>query len=188
MEINNNNLPEFINGIPTAKNRSKERRSLIAKYYSNLWKRLQREGLYYRIYNDYLGVDIYIIEKESDKKTINAASRNWQSTYAVKHLYDIVRFANCDENTPIFFKPKEGTQTKNRYKNIAVLYYDFINESVDYLNFKVKLTIGIRTDNKHIQYCVNKIEVKEKSRPYQASQINGRVRNRLSRCKDTTNY
>ena len=42
------------------------------------------------------------------------------------------------------------------------LYYDFINESVDYLNFKVKLTIGIRTDNKHIQYCVNKIEVKEK--------------------------
>lgn len=37
-------LPEFINGIPTAKNRSRERRSLIAKYYSNLWKKLQKEG------------------------------------------------------------------------------------------------------------------------------------------------
>lgn len=158
----NNTLPEYIQGIPTAKNKSRERRGLIAKYYSDLWKRLQREGHYYRIYNDYLGVDVYIIEKESDKKTINAASKNWQSTYAVKHLYDIVRFSNCDENTQVFFKPKEGTQTENRYKNIAVLYYDFVNESVDYLNFKVKLTIGIRTDNKHIQYCVNKIEVKEK--------------------------
>ena len=84
----NNTLPEYIQGIPTAKNKSRERRGLIAKYYSDLWKRLQREGHYYRIYNDYLGVDVYIIEKESDKKTINAASKNWQSTYAVKHLYD----------------------------------------------------------------------------------------------------
>ena len=38
------------------------------------------------IFNDYLGVYIHIIENESDKKTINAASHNWQSTFAVKHL------------------------------------------------------------------------------------------------------
>ncbi|MBO7073664.1 MAG: hypothetical protein J6W12_01960 [Bacteroidales bacterium] len=158
----NNTLPEYIQGIPTAKNKSRERMDLIRKYYSFLWKKLQKEKGKYIIFNDYLGVDVYIIEKESDKKTINAASRNWQSTYAVKHLNDVVRFANCDDNTTIFFKPKEGTQTENRYKNIAVLYYDFINKNVDYLNFKVKLTIGIRSDNKHIQYCVNKIEVKEK--------------------------
>ena len=43
---------------------------------------------------------------------------------------------------------------------MAILYYDFINERLPYLNFKVKLTIGIRSDNKHVQYCVNKIEVK----------------------------
>ena len=155
-----NSLQEFISGIPTAKHRSGERMVLIRKYYANLWKRLQREKGKYIIFNDYLGVDVYIIEKESDKKTINTASKNWQSTYAVKHLYDIVRFANCDENTTVFFKPKDGTQTDNRYKNIAVLYYDFINPDVDYLNFKVKLTIGIRSNNQHIQYCVNKIEVK----------------------------
>jgi hypothetical protein len=29
-------LPEFIGGIPTAKQYSRERRSLITKYYSNL--------------------------------------------------------------------------------------------------------------------------------------------------------
>ena len=157
---NNIILPEFISGIPTAKNQSRVRRNLIAKYYSNLWKRLQREGYNNRIYNDYLGVDVFIIKNESDKKTINAASRNWQSTYAVKHLYDVVKNASCEENAIVFFTPKNGTQTNNRYKNIAVLYYDFVNDKYDYLNFKVKLTIGIRSNNKHVQYCVNKIEVK----------------------------
>ena len=155
-----NDLPEYVSGIPTAKNKSRERMDLIRNYYSNLWKRLQREKGKYTIFNDYLGVDVYIIENESDKKTINTASKNWQSTYAVKHLYQVVRCANCDENTAVFFKPKEGTQSENRYKNIAVLYYDFVNAKYDYLNFKVKLTIGIRSNNKHVQYCVNKIEVK----------------------------
>ena len=158
--MKNNNLPEYINGIPTAKNRSKERRSLIAKYYANLWKRLQREGHNNRIFNDYLGVDVFIIQNESDKKTVNAASRNWQSTYAVRNLYAIVRHAYCEENTVVFFEPKIGTQSDNKYKNIAVLYYNFVNSEIFYLNFKVKLTIGIRSNNKHVQYCVNKIEVK----------------------------
>ena len=43
---------------------------------------------------------------------------------------------------------------------MAVLYYYFVNKDNSHLNFKVKLTIGIRADNKHVQYCVNKIEVK----------------------------
>ena len=41
---NKNNLPEYIKGIPTAKNRSRERMILIKDYYSKLWKQLQREG------------------------------------------------------------------------------------------------------------------------------------------------
>ncbi len=153
-------LPEFIAGIPTDKNQSRERRTLIAKYYENLWKKLQREGRKNMIYNDYLGVNVYIVENESDKKTINTASMKWQSTYAVKHLKTIVSKASGDEKLPVYEKTKKGTQTKNGYKNMAILYYDFINERLSYLNFKVKLTIGIRADNKHVQYCVNKIEVK----------------------------
>ncbi len=156
----NNILPEYICGIPTAKNKSRERRNIISKYYSDLWKRLQREGCKNMIYNDFLGVYVYIVEKESDKKTINTASKNWQSTYAVKHLEKIVKEANCDENTTVFFTPKKGTQSKFRYKNIAVLYYYFVNQNVPYLNIKVKLTIGIKSSNKHVQYCVNKIDIK----------------------------
>ena len=155
-----NNLPEYISGIPTAKNRSRERRNLIANYYSNLWKKLQREGKKNMIFNDFLGVNVFIVEKESDKKTINAASHNWQSTYAVKHLYEVVSKASCDENTRVFFAPKKGTQMKFRYKNIAILYYDFVSEDYSYLNFKVKLTIGIKASDKHVQYCVNKIDIK----------------------------
>ena len=167
--MENNILPDFISGIPTAKNKSRERRSLIAKYYSNLWKRLQREGHNYRIYNDYLGVDVYILEKESDKKTINAASKNWQSTLAVKHLYDIVINATGDENQPVYVSVKTGTQTYNGYKNMAILYYDFVNIERDYLNFRAKLTIGVKANDKQVQYCVNKIEVKEKKPTVQSN-------------------
>lgn len=103
---------------------------------------------------------MYIVEKESDKKTINAASKNWQSTYAVQHLGTIVKKAFCEEKTPVFFTPKKGTQTKFRYKNIAILYYDFVSQDVPCLNFKVKLTIGIKSSQKHVKYCVNKIDVK----------------------------
>ena len=158
--MDNNNLPEYISGIPTAKNRSRERRSLISKYYSNLWKKLQRHGRKNMIFNDYLGVNIYIVENESDKKTINAASKNWQSTFAVKHLEKIVMSACGEENKPVYEKIKNGTQSYNGYKNMAILYYDFIDSECDYLNFKAKLTIGIKSNNKHVQYCVNKIEVK----------------------------
>ncbi len=102
---------------------------------------------------------ICVIQKESDKKTINTASKNWQSTYAVKYLEDVVEKAVGDKNKPVYEKVKKGTQSKNGYKNMAILYYDFVNHEVPYLNFKVKLTIGIRADSKHVQYCVNKIDI-----------------------------
>ena len=155
----NNTLPEYIHGIPTAKYRRRERMVLIRNYYVHLWKKLQREGKNNKIYNNYLGVDIYIVENESDKKTINTASKNWQSTFAVQYLEDVVKNAVGDENKPVYEPVKKGAQSKNGYKNMAILYYDFINDKVPYLNFKVKLTIGIRTDSKHVQYCVNKIDI-----------------------------
>ena len=157
---NKNNLPEYIKGIPTAKNRSSERMVLIKTYYVNLWRKLQREGLINKIYNDYLGVHVYVIQNESDKKTANSASKNWQSTYAVKYLEAIVKNARCDDDEQVFFEPKLGTQKHNHYKNIAILYYDFVDNNVPYMNFKVKLTIGIRSNGLHVQYCVNKIEIK----------------------------
>ena len=63
------------------------------------------------------------------------------------------------KDAPIYVEPKDGTQKKNGYKNMAILYYGFVHHQIDYLNFTVKLTIGIKSDGNHVQYCVNKIEV-----------------------------
>ena len=41
---------------------------------------------------------------------------------------------------------------------MAILYYNFVNTEYYCLNSKIKLTIGIRSDYKHVQYCVNKID------------------------------
>ena len=64
------------------------------------------------------------------------------------------------EGLPMFVSRKEGEQKRNGYKNMILLYYDFSDNEIDYMNFRVKLTIGVMTGGKHVQYCVNKIEVK----------------------------
>jgi hypothetical protein len=151
-------IPEYVYDIPIAKSKSKERVDLIRDYYSKLWKKLQKQGRSNSVFNKFLGVDVYIVEKESDKKTIYAASKNWQSTYAVKHLEEVVSNATKLGNGPIYDKPKGNTQKANGYKNIVVLYYEFSDEVIPYLNFFAKLTIGIKSDNKHVQYCINKVE------------------------------
>ena len=151
-------IPEYIEGIPTEKKQSKKRVNLIRDYYSKLWKKLQKEGRNNSVFNKFLGVDIFVVEKESDKKTIYAASKNWQSTYAVKHLEEVIANAAKLGNGPIYDKPKGNTQKANGYKNIVVLHHKFSDETLPYLNFFAKLTIGIKADKKHVQYCINKVE------------------------------
>ena len=63
------------------------------------------------------------------------------------------------EGMPLFSSIKDGAQRKNGYKNMILLYYQFENEQFDYMNFTVKLTIGVTASQKHIQYSVNKVEV-----------------------------
>ena len=77
---NKNNLPEYIKGIPTAKNRSGERMVLIKTYYVNLWRKLQREGLINKIYNDYLGVHVYVIQNRGKikKSTVQSNYPSWE--------------------------------------------------------------------------------------------------------------
>ncbi len=150
--------PEYIEGIPTEKKRVKERFELIKSYYENLWRDLQRVTGSNYIHNIFLNADVYIVKNESDKKTSREALHNWKSTYAVKHLREVVENASSIEGLPLFSSIKDGVQKKNGYKNMILLYYQFKNEQIDYLNFTVKLTIGVTVSQKHIQYSVNKVE------------------------------
>ena len=99
------------------------------------------------------------MKNESDKKTAREALHNWKSTYAVKHLKQVVENASPLEGMPLFSSIKDGAQKKNGYKNLILLYYKFENKQKPYLNFMVKLTIGVTASSKHIQYSVNKVEV-----------------------------
>ena len=153
-------IPEYIEGIPTEKKRSKERFALIMDYYKRLWKNLQRERNSNCIRNKFLKADVYIVKNESDKKTAREALHNWKSTYAVKPLKQVVENASPLEGMPLFSSVKDGAQKKNGYKNMILLYYKFEDEQIPYLNFTAKLTIGVTASNKHIQYSVNKVEVR----------------------------
>ena len=149
-------IPEYISGIPTKKDFVKERRQLIDHYYRILWRHT------HCIHNDFLGVDVHIKKNESDKKVKSIAPRKWQSTYAVKHLDQVVKNAKPLNGIIEYDKPKTGTQSKNGYKQMVILYHKFTNDEYDYLNFTIKLTLGINTDGKYIQYSINKVEVQQK--------------------------
>jgi len=153
-------IPEYIEGIPTEKKRSKEHFALIMNYYETIWKQLQRDCDSNFIRNKFLNADVFLVKNESDKKTAREALHNWKSTYAVKHLKLVVEEAKPMENLPLFVSRKEGEQKRNGYKNMILLYYDFSDAEKEYMNFRVKLTIGVMTGGKHVQYCVNKIEAK----------------------------
>ena len=45
------------------------------------------------------------------------------------------------------------------FSSHVILYHEFVHPEMKYLNFMIKLTIGIKSEGKHVQYCVNKIEV-----------------------------
>ena len=55
-----------------------------------------------------------------------------------------------------------GRYSNRQFSSHAILYYEFVHPEMEYLNFMVKLTIGIKSDGKHVQYCVNKIESQNK--------------------------
>ena len=100
--------------------------------------------------------------REGGLEARNRSTFNWQSSYAILHLETIVRKAFAKMDEPIYVKPKEtGKQKEHNYANMAVLYYKFEDTEKWYLNFMVRLILGVKNDGTHIQYAVSKIEVVE---------------------------
>ena len=153
-------IPEYVEGIPTKKLDSKKRREIIKQEYIHLLDKLQNKHGKKAVFNEFLQADVYIIMRESEKKASNSAAFNWQSTYAVKHLETVIRNAIPMDGKPIYSTPKSsGKQKEFNYVNMATLYYSFHSSQFDYLNFNVKLVMGIKSDGRHVQYSVNKVEM-----------------------------
>jgi hypothetical protein len=154
-------LPEFIQGLATKKSESKQRRNVVEKEYLNLLDRLAKKngknGKF--VHNDFLNVKVWFVMREGGLEARNRSTFNWQSSYAILHLETIVKKAVAKMGEPIYIKPKEsGKQKEHNYANMAVLYYQFEHTEKWYLNFTVKLILGIKNDGTHIQYSVSKIE------------------------------
>ena len=62
------------------------------------------------------GVYVLVKKGESDKKTINRASADWRSTFAVKYIKHVISFAHGMEEAPIYLSQrlerKKRTVTK----------------------------------------------------------------------------
>ena len=141
----NNGLPQIIDGIPTDKNATEQRREIVKNTYLELLERLQRTKGKKVVYNDFLGVDVYISMRESGKKASNSSTKSWQSTYAVKNLEKIIKDAKPLPDVPIYKISKTiGKQKEFNYVNLATLFYEFGSDELDYMNFTVKLTLGIK--------------------------------------------
>ena len=93
--------------------------------------------------------------REGGKEATNRNAFNWQSAYAILELETIVKNAVPMNGEKIFVPAKNtGNQKAHKYVNMAVLYHTFIDEEKDYMNFTVKLTLGIKSDGRHIHKCV----------------------------------
>ena len=157
-------LPEFIQGLATKKSESRQRREIVEKEYTNLLNRLAKKNGKNKkfVRNEFLNVDVWFVMREGGIEARNRSTFNWQSSYAILHLETIVKKAVAKKGEPIYIKPKEtGKQKEHNYANMAVLYYKFEDTGKWYLNFMVKLVLGVKNDGTHVQYSVNKMELME---------------------------
>jgi len=155
-------LPEFIQGIATKKNQAEQRREIVKKEYAKLLDKLGKKNGKNKkfIHNDFLDVDVWFISREGGKEATRNSVYNWQSTYALLHLETIVKKAKAKEGLPIYTPAKQaGNQKKFQYVNMATLYYEFVDAEKEYLNFTVKLILGIKNNGNYIQYSLTKIDV-----------------------------
>jgi len=163
MEEKTQELPEFIAGITTAKNSTAERRKFVVNAYQKLLSDLMNKTKRKVIHNDYLNIDVHLIMHEGGKEATNRAAFNWQSAFAILKLEKIVKKAAAINGEPIYIPAKDsGNQKAHKYVNMAVLYYDFTDNEKSYMNFRIRLLLGIKSDGRHVQYSVNKVDVIEK--------------------------
>lgn len=143
--------------IPTNPNKEfrSTRRDIIRDAYKLLLSRLGGKNY---IRNEFLGEDIHVIWKESFQKASNNATRNWQTTYAVLKLPEIIKHAKPFDENYRSFDVKEGNQAKNRYVELIKLRYTFNSKKFDYMNFTIELVIGKKKDGRHVQYSLEYIK------------------------------
>ena len=150
--------------IPTSNNVEERpiRRQIIETAYKTLLSKMQGNNF---IKNDFLNENVYLLFRESYLKASNNAVRSWQATYAILHIYDVIKYAKPLATDYITNDIKEGLQKHNHYTELYKFTYDFKNESIYYLNFPVEIVFGRKTTGMLVQYSIEYKKAASKSMP-----------------------
>lgn len=136
------------------------RREIILQAYNLL---LRKNGGILFVHNDFLGTNIEITRKISRKKASNNSVRNWQSTYAILKIIDVVKYASANEIKHL--PAKTGMQQNSGFSYIIPLTYTFKHPKKPYLNFSVELIVGEivleKQGRKYVQYSVELMDIKK---------------------------
>lgn len=167
-------LPEYIETniqhskirfkIPTTSNVEARpvRRKIIETAYKTFLTKLHGNNF---IKNDFLDENVYIIFRESYIKASNNAVRCWQTTYAVLHIYDVIKYAIPIVSDYIIDDIKTGFQSKNHYVKMYKFVYDFKHDTIPYMNFQVEILLGRKTTGTLVQYSIEYKKTASKSMP-----------------------
>lgn len=138
------------------------RRFIVETSYKTMLSQMQGNNF---IKNEFLNENVYLVFRESYLKASNNSVRNWQSTYAVLHLYDVIKYAVPENEIYITKDIKRGFQQNNHYKELYKLVYNFKNEYITYMNFPVEIVFGRKTTGKLVQYSIEYKKTVSKSMP-----------------------
>lgn len=137
-----------------------KRRKIVLEAYDIL---LKKHGGKLIVHNEFLGCDVEITRKVSRKKASNNSVRNWQSTYAILKISNVVKYASSEEI--LHLPAKAGMQKNAGFSYVIPLRYAFKHPSKPYLNFDVEVIIGevvLEQDGrKYVQYSVELMEIKK---------------------------
>ncbi|MBO4574924.1 MAG: hypothetical protein J5708_06345 [Bacteroidales bacterium] len=172
--IHSDLLPEFVETnlqhtnqifrIPTTENVEARpiRRKIIEIAYKSILSKLQGNNF---IKNDFLNENVFLIFRESYLKASNNAARSWQSTYAILHIYDVLKYARPKDEDYITDDIKQGFQKNNHYEKLYKLVYNIRNENLPYMNFPVEVLLGRKTTGILVQYSIEHKKTVSKSMP-----------------------
>ena len=136
------------------------RRAIILQAYDIL---LSKNGGKLSVHNDFLGTDIEITRKISRKKASNNSVRQWQSTYAILKIINVVKYASANEIKHL--PAKAGMQQNSGFSYVIPLEYTFNHPTKPYLNFTVELIVGEivleKEGRRFVQYSVELMDIKK---------------------------
>ena len=142
MKISEDNENIYIEDYTIPKGKEKEDLKAREKIINDIYRKWTAENPEKCLFNKDLRDFIYV-KFESINETVNKAARSYQSTLAMFHLTDILKYAKVVKRD----KPDRNTKNQAKYTQMIIMQWE-----------KVKLIVGVKATGLKIQYCITSLE------------------------------